>query len=58
MKFLPSLKHLFLFFLSSSKDEESKSAREVESGKVVKKLDSRFIMYVDSFLLGSVTVSQ
>jgi hypothetical protein len=36
MKFLPSLKHLFLFFLSFSKDKESKWAGEVESGKVVK----------------------
>jgi hypothetical protein len=58
MKFLLSLKHLFLFFLISSREKGNRSAREVERGKVVKKLDSRFTMYVDSFLLGSITVSQ
>jgi hypothetical protein len=52
MKFLPSVKHLSLFFLISSKKGGSRSAGEVESGKVVKKLDSRFTMYVASFLFG------
>jgi hypothetical protein len=58
IKFLSSLKHLSLFFLSSSKEDESRSAGAVERGKVVKKLDSRLTMYVDSFLLKSFTVSQ
>jgi hypothetical protein len=42
IKFLPSTKHLFLFFLMSSREGGSRSAGEVESGKVVKKLDSKF----------------
>jgi hypothetical protein len=58
IKFLSSLKHLSLFFLSSFKDGESKSAGEVERGEVVKKFDSRLTVYVDSFLLVSCTVSQ
>jgi hypothetical protein len=58
MKFLPSTKHLSLFFLISSRERGNKSAGEVESGKVVKKLDSKFTMYVVSFLFGLTTVSQ
>jgi hypothetical protein len=51
IKFLLSLKHLFLFFLISFREEGIRSARAVKRREVVKKLDSRFTMYVDSFLL-------
>jgi hypothetical protein len=49
MKFL-----LSLFFLISSKEKGNRSAGEVESGKIVKKLDSRLITYVDLFLFRSI----
>jgi hypothetical protein len=58
IKFLPSLKHLSLFFLSFFKESESKSAGTVERGKVVKKFDLRLTMYVDSFLFELFTVLQ
>jgi hypothetical protein len=58
IKFLPSLKHLSLFFLISLRKGGRRSAEEVERGDVVKKFDSRLTMYVDSFLLESMTVSQ
>jgi hypothetical protein len=58
MKFLLSMKHLSLFFLISSKERGNRSVGEVERGEVVKKLDSRFTMYIDLFLLESITVSQ
>jgi hypothetical protein len=41
IKFLPSMKHLSLFFFISSRKGGSKSAGEVESGEVMKKLDSK-----------------
>jgi hypothetical protein len=58
MKFLPSLKHLSLFFLISFREEGNRFTGTVKREKIVKKLDSRFTMYVDSFLLGSITMSQ
>jgi hypothetical protein len=58
MKFLLSLKHLSLFFLISSKEKSTRSVGKLERRKIVKKLDSRFTMYVDSFVLESITVSQ
>jgi hypothetical protein len=46
----------FIFVLFNLfKEEDSRSAGVVKRGKVVKKLDSRLTMYVDSFLLGSIT---
>jgi hypothetical protein len=41
IKFLPSTKHLSLFFFISSREGGSKSTGEVESREVVKKLDSK-----------------
>jgi uncharacterized membrane protein len=58
MKFFLFLKYLSLFFLIFSREKGNRSARKVERREVVKKLDSRFTMYVDLFLLGSMTVSQ
>jgi hypothetical protein len=42
IKFLPSLKHLSLFFLIFSRERGNKSVGKVERGDVVKKFDSRF----------------
>jgi hypothetical protein len=47
---------LIFIFLISSREEDNRSAREVKRGDVVKKLDSRFTMYVDSFLFESIIV--
>jgi hypothetical protein len=58
MKFLLSLKYLSLFFLISSREKGNRSTGKVERRKIVKKLDSRFTMYMDLFLLGSMTVLQ
>jgi hypothetical protein len=44
IKFLPSLKHLSLFFLISLRKRGNRSAGEVERGDVVKKFDSRLII--------------
>jgi hypothetical protein len=44
MKFLPSLKHLSLFFLIFSREGSRRLAGEVERGDVVKKFDSKLTM--------------